>query len=799
MSGALHASDSDGRYGRVLPHLAAALLLALVVAVAYVPPLLSGRVYYSQDTTDLNYVMLRSHVTDLKNNGFTAWCEQAASGFFRASDPTYALYSPRLLLYLAVPGYDAQLATILAYALWAGLGGYVLGFSLLRNRSAGLFIGIAWPLCGVVASTISNIPYMTSAAWLPWCLAAWTGLRRPSARSAATGFCLAMVAVEGDLFGMGIFAAVLGLYSALAPASGSRRKEALPWLAAVVLSAGLTAVIWMPALSSLSGSRRAAGLAAWESLSFSMHPARLLNLFAPRFFGQPHENSFWAEGITSSIMGTGLWFQTVYLGLLTPLLWIAALVKKGPGRRSAAVFALMAAVFTVLAFGKHAPVMPWLMDTVPYLHSSRYPAKLFTYASLFILCPAAAGLIRTRDIARDAGPGLLVIAPALLYLLPLTIALSLAADSIEQIKQSSGVPGLSFIRIYQDLIRLVIFAALLPFIAFIAGRRAWARRLLPGVLLFFMAADMLTALPVFYMNPRYDLFRPSHVAGRIKGHGPGRVTVADDMYDHLRAGPRGSLLYNWGVLEGVDYALGKAAALPSMLYDLNKKEALLNHGAAVLRMTATRYLVALARPRSEWVTKLLERGLIKELERFPDMNLVLYESTGEGDRVFVTRRVRTADSAEHAFNLALGLDVLDSHTVFISTDFAIRNGKPVKPRALPGAGRPPEEPADRVISIERPHGDRLTIELEISSAGWLVVREYPGKGWRAFIDGEEALIYIADGIGRAVFLDRGRHRVEFKFEPRSLKAGAVVSAAFAVVALCVAVISYSGRRGGRSR
>jgi uncharacterized membrane protein YfhO len=51
---------------------------------------------------------------------------------------------------------------------------------------------------------------------------------------------------------------------------------------------------------------------------------------------------------------------------------------------------------------------------------------------------------------------------------------------------------------------------------------------------------------------------------------------------------------------------------------------------------------------------------------------------------------------------------------------------------------------------------------------------YP-KGWKAYVDGEQVKIYRTNYILRALMLPPGQHKVEFRFEPTSFKAGQMVS------------------------
>ncbi|MCK5702858.1 MAG: YfhO family protein, partial [Cyclobacteriaceae bacterium] len=60
---------------------------------------------------------------------------------------------------------------------------------------------------------------------------------------------------------------------------------------------------------------------------------------------------------------------------------------------------------------------------------------------------------------------------------------------------------------------------------------------------------------------------------------------------------------------------------------------------------------------------------------------------------------------------------------------------------------------------------------------------YYSKGWKAFIDGNEAEILRANYILRALELPEGKHTIEFRFEPRSFYIGNMIMWISSVVLL----------------
>jgi len=763
------------------------LAVALAVLAAYLIPLSHGRAYFSHDTSDLNYVMLRSHVEDLRAHGFIAWLPALGTGHYRAANPTYGIYSPRIALFFLFRGYDAQLASIILYALWAGLGGYALGWVLTRSRAAAAYLGLVWPIGGVMASQVMNIPYFTSGAWLPWALAAWMGLGRAPLRIALTALCAAMAAMEGDLPGCGMMLGVLGLLAVLAPSTEGRGRDALCWAAAAAGALALTAVAWMPAWAMLPESRRAAGLTVTEAAAFSLHPLRLVNLLAPGLWGRINDGSFWAPWLSSAVAGKNLWFHSVYPGIFAPLFLLAALAIKHPGRRRAALLTAVAAMFTVLALGRHAGVMPWLMDLVPALRALRYPAKLFTFAALLLAAVSAMGLGRVEGIMADQKTRRRAAwAAALILLAALTALTRYAAGSAEAVRAASPNPGQSFLLIEQDLARIIAAIALLFAISYAAGRKmfpaAWAAPLLAAL----TALDLMSALPAYSFAKRDALAKAPALVREIRGLGAGRLVTSDNLYYFVKTSHRDALLPDWGVLDHVEYAFGKTASLPSRVSDLFERGRLEKNGAEIFRVLAVKYVMGTADPPEQWIAALAGAGVIRELAQDPQKNLALYEPRAANPAVFLARSARTAPDRDQALALALSGGSAEAEPrPALALDAAILSGSLIKPAPAPPATDAAGGVIGRVIGVDRPDGDHERIVAETSGPAWLVAREYLMPGWSARVDGREAAIYFADGIGRAVFLTPGRHVVEFMFQPKELRRGAWISffAALAMIAL----------------
>ena len=80
---------------------------------------------------------------------------------------------------------------------------------------------------------------------------------------------------------------------------------------------------------------------------------------------------------------------------------------------------------------------------------------------------------------------------------------------------------------------------------------------------------------------------------------------------------------------------------------------------------------------------------------------------------------------------------------------------------------------------------RVRVATHAGSAAYLVLTDTWFPGWRVRVDGRETTLWRADHAFRAVWVPAGRHEVEFRFEPRSLKVGLLVSVLSAAAALAL--------------
>ena len=75
-----------------------------------------------------------------------------------------------------------------------------------------------------------------------------------------------------------------------------------------------------------------------------------------------------------------------------------------------------------------------------------------------------------------------------------------------------------------------------------------------------------------------------------------------------------------------------------------------------------------------------------------------------------------------------------------------------------------------------------------SGDGFAVFSEiYYKNGWKATIDGKKTAIYRVDYTLRGIEIPKGKHTVEFKFEPQIVKTGSTI-ALFSSIGILLVII-----------
>jgi hypothetical protein len=151
------------------------------------------------------------------------------------------------------------------------------------------------------------------------------------------------------------------------------------------------------------------------------------------------------------------------------------------------------------------------------------------------------------------------------------------------------------------------------------------------------------------------------------------------------------------------------------------------------------------------------------LARDPDFDLALVRSPRSLPRAYAVHRARgVAGPAEARRELLSGL--LPGREVVLEGEVPAEQ-----------AARP-DQPAVPAV-VAHPTHTSVTVEATLPWDGWVVLNEAWFPGWRAWVDGQEVPVRIANLAMRAVEVPRGTHHLELRYATPGLELGAWLSVA----------------------
>ncbi len=559
-------------------------------------------------------------------------------------------------------------------------------------------------------------------------------------------------------------------------ALGDVRRRLLAFAAALVGGTALAAVMLLPFLELLS---RSSDVQVRQTFSALALPSKyLLGFMLPDYWGRA----------THTEIGAFAQERALYVGAL-PLVLAAVAVIARPSLQRLGV-AVFGGLMLAIALG--VPPFPGLARHVPIVKTGNNLRVVI----ILMLCLAllagwgldelAARRIRRRRVVLPLALGLLVL-PVLLLVGRGQVSARLLGRSL---KMAWGFAWPSP-PANADTVTAIHMAALIVWVTFMG----LAVLLLAGRLRRRVGATAFVALAVVLVA--CDLFR----AGM--GATPAIRTVratqpATPGIEYLQAQRPNRFV-------GLGRPLGPSPLIPNMavrwsLYDARSydlpverrydtlwRRAILNGGPGDTPTTsATLTARSLPALRLLSVTDIAQDPGDPRV-RHPSLPLAydrrdlrIYANPGALPRAGVVdaQRIAAGDAAQLDAVLDPGFD--GRRTV-------------VTPVSLPGLhGTPGHGPAG-TAHIVRYEPERVVVDATARRPGELVLTDLYYPGWKVTLDGKPAELHRVDYLLRGTTLPPGRHRVEFRYEPASWRAGWIVSLV-AFAGLIVAVSAGLRRR-----
>jgi hypothetical protein len=754
-----------------------------------------GRVFFYRDILGYWVPQVESLVRAVGQGSWPLWNPYFAFGSPMLADASTQVFYPTTWLNLLLLPATYYKVLIVSHMAVAGLGTYRLARRYDLPPLPACLAAALWLASGPYLSLASLYHHFVSVSWLPWLLLRLEDLlEAPVARNAAR---LALIAAlqllggSGDMCLMSGLAAALRIGARLASSRPRACVRVLGWTGlAGLLGCGVAAAQWLPTLALVAGSGRS-GMTAEARAFWSLSPLAALDMLLPRLIADAPLSDASRAWLFE---GREPFVTFLYLGVATVPLAAAGVAGFA---RSRAWLVLAALLFLCLALGRFNPWYATLVNLPPF-GLIRFPVKYVVPFCFFWCLLAGRGLHEWRQERRDRWAALLAWSSGLALLLAAATACLLLADA----KGGAFSAGLmALVQPLPDARWRFLAAALrasagaLAVVATSVGllslrgtnARGAAATLVAALALADLARVTVAANPgapaalLQHAPPVVSRLRSTSDAPRLFALGvtPDQLARGPENWDaearwslglleSLRAPAAARFLIS-GSYDG-DFT-GLAPGTMVTLSDLAGRYLGQPLGLRLLQLGAVDYVLALGHAPQTGL-----RELPPPLASVFKAPLRVYEVPSRLPRAYVVSRARVAD--EPASYLALADPGFDPTREVV-----------LAPGAAGAAGAQAGEPvAGRARLLER-RMDRLLLEAQLASPGYLVVVEAYDPAWRVSVDGRPAPLLRANVAFRAVALEAGRHTVEMTYRPRAAPWGLLVS-----VGACAAAALLAARR-----
>ena len=672
----------------------------------------------------------------------------AGSPFF--ANPQSALLFPLNWVALIVPvAWAFALIAILKVAA-VGLATYWFLRVRALHPLAALMGAISFMWSGLVIVWL-QWTYATTLIFFPMLFASVECLRiRPGRRAIAlVALTVALGVWAGYPQGWALALASASAW-ALWRAHGAAVSFLLRYAAGVALGLVLASIQLLPFIEYARLSAVLATREAWmPTMSVSFRSA--INLLVPYYYGSPTGGDYWGEWNFNE--------TAVSVGLAPWLLFPLALIARRPG---ALFFALMAFVAGLRLYGLG-----------PELASASSLVINFRLAPLVVFPLCVLGAIGMDTLLTESdrpSPRQRSAVTIAFVALVAVVFLSFAADYATM--RRLGLAEVSPAR-YLWFLALTTSAALC-LIGLSRRGSAWALALVgiqfAGLVPLALSYNSVIDARLLYPTPPALVHLQQEVA-----QAPGRVLMAPNLA--MLYGLEGVAAYDGMTPRHLDEAIRSETSALNLLGSGYVGEIAV-FLSPVRDLLGVRYVlvppdVALDSP-----------GLSL---RYHGVDGRIYRNEGALPRAFVATEARCLDTAEV-------LKLIRARTVDFRREVLLTDCL----GATPGDDRSPrrDAPSPGTARIERHGADRVMISVESDRGGYLVLTDAWFPGWTASVDGRETRVERADHAFRAVKLGPGRHDIEFRYAPTSVRLGLALSALAAVVTGALAWPAMAPALGG---
>lgn len=717
------------------------------------------------------YYPFKSLVADFAKKGeLPLWNPYMFGGYPLFANVQVGVLFPTMIFYLFLSSHIAWTLQVMSQPILAAFFMYLLLRHLNLGKFPSVFGAVAY---GFGGSTI---------LWIQWNTQATTSLFFPILILLEDKYLITRKIKWGAILSIFIFLQILAGYLPVIPFTflgmalwflfrSKKYLSDVTILFFIILGISLSAVFLLPVAELIQVSQRIVETID-ENVPF-FAPENLINLAAPDFFGNPATGNFWGRGDNMD--------TTIYAGVTTLIFSLLGL-KKFFGKTEIK-FALCLLIVTLI-FSISNPLSIFLYKLGLWGGQSITMNRANFLINLSLSILGAYGVSQvSKNYKLSLKPALAILSIILGVLIGLLICkyllintISLLQVSISDIDVLLKNINISLRNLFLPLLIIVtVFFVILILNKFL-NKSGFFILIGQLIFIFILTVELFRFGLKFNTFSSADFIYPQTPISKFLEKFPNdRVIAERDVFPANMW-----ITFKISSIQGYDgiYPLNIAKLL-AVVDSSNIETApkprwglVGNFNSKILDMTNTRFLVALkigdqGRVSSSGQVSVTIPPKYKEV--FEDKGIAILENSQSLPRAYLTKRVIKASELE-TLKLLIDKD-FPIETTSITQDFKFDNTSP--------------QDLEANLIYTPLTNSHVQIKTTSNIDAFLVVLDSFYPGWKAMIDGKETAIHRTNYNFRGIFLPKGNHTVEFKYAPKSLKYGAIISAVSLVIIIII--------------
>ncbi|MEK7274099.1 MAG: YfhO family protein [Candidatus Desantisbacteria bacterium] len=738
------------------------ILLCLLVITFFSGILFSDIMFCFRDFYRLWYpVRFFAHQSLYQGLGLPLWNPYAFGGVPTVAD--MSLYPPSILTYL--PNFNSGLKWfVVSHYIAAACGMYLLSRELKTSYSGAFMAAISFVFGGYLLGILDMLNTLTSSSLLPFVFLFFHRylMKNSFSNLAASGGMMALFFLSGDItvvYGMSCILLCYSIHQCFIHKNISFIKG---FLLVMLIGCGLSLFKIIPTIEAIINSSRATqGIMFKEAILWAFNPLQIMEFIIPFFADILEPTKFQAEQT---------WLSCPYFGLLPFIFLCIAVINRRQKMYSFFTFVFL--IFLILSFGNILPLYSWCYKILPGFSLFRFPVKFLCIAAFSGSLLAGFGW----DMVMESKKLLRFLKYSLLVLLIIFIIICVVGSIYYEPILKTLFPNLKgddnsilFLRCYYIICNTTISSIFLGIILLSLWGIKTKNLLLP-VLFCVIIVDLFLAgwkyhptmkekyffhytKTVEFINNDKEIFRVMHTPA-TKKHFAG-VEFNKNFVMNYTEYQRGLVPY-LGLSHHIFYAhvTGYMSLCPAEYNDLltlfMNYSPTLDTLRKLIDLFNIKYIISI----DKLAPQLIQNNwkLVTKNE-----NVYIYKNESVFPRAFfVPEAVSVAP--EKVFNTVGIMDFDPRNQVVLGEETGDRR-------------QANDSNHKSVVKITDYGLHNVSIKAETNRDGWIVLTDNYYPGWKAYVNNHKTKIYRADYAFRAIKIKSGTSKIDFVYDPLSLKAG----------------------------